>query len=385
MEKNSNENKKMKNVLAYDSDPLHPYNPDGYRIIVDNLTDARNADDTKIKKLKDEFILNAGEKYTFRGMIGDIKLTSKNSDIYKFNLYYASLDDETYDTKIIFRCLYCLLHKNDYYVLKDLTHDDKGQIGYNEVIVQGTFSRRSKLTFKIDKISIDRNENNMFRYDNDYDLFNYKRLPELNKCMRDIVSGEAPITMTDLRTGFVGKILRATNKYIEFTEILHDKYHCNPQPMMTKYLRDVIDDIAKDSSILGPVAYKLRLILDDIIMMHTGLQTENHDQLNVLYDIHCLEAMGKILFVIKSLSCVKEYTLTMKQAVMMMLVYIKGFYARYIRSFNVCDTVLKELTKYDNITKSMLDDLCFDIEKANSLYMEIESFVKDLSKTPYEI
>lgn len=125
---------------------------------------------------------------------------------------------------------------------------------------------------------------------------------------------------------------------------------------------------------------KLRLILDDIIMMHSGLQTENHDQLNVLYDANCIEAMSKIMFILKCLTVIDNSVITIREAVLMMLVYIKGFYARYIDKSKLDLDTVRSYGCYDNTTTLMITDMYFKRVKINSLYLQMEYFIDILTK-----
>lgn len=119
---------------------------------------------------------------------------------------------------------------------------------------------------------------------------------------------------------------------------------------------------------------KLRLILDDIIMMHTGLQSSTFDQLHVLYDTECLTVMGKIMFVIQSLTRLNNSVVTMREAVIIMLVYVKGFYSKYINVNDLDIDNCKAFRIYNNTTNIMLDDFYFDINKIEAVYKQMEKF-----------
>lgn len=352
------------------------------KITIDRLAKAYKNDKESMDSIEEDFTSNKGGKYSFKGLIGKVTPVSKTSDLYKFNIYYTSSIDGKKSPELVFRTLKCLVDEETYNVFNEVCYDYDGKLmGYNEVIVTGKFTRRQQLIFNVKSMFPDTTINNCFRYEKGCGptTFHYNRIGNIARYLKDVVDGEVDVSMHAIKYGVESRIFNAADGFTAYLKELKECiFDCATKTYLrydSSYIDDVVDDITTSYDILRRNMPKLRLILDDIIMMHTGLQTSTFDQLHVLYDTECLTVMGKIMFVIQSLTRLNNSVLTMREAVIIMLVYVKGFYSKYINVNDLNVDNKRAFSIYNTTTNNMLNDFYFDIDKVTYVYNQMEKFV----------
>lgn len=126
-------------------------------------------------------------------------------------------------------------------------------------------------------------------------------------------------------------------------------------------------------------ADKIRLILEDIAMMHTSIQTEEYDQLGVLYDCNCLYAMNESAFALERLLSNKNVTFEAKDIIIILLVYFKKFYSDYLLRLSVTIPEKNNYRKYEHTINDMLEEIGFDINLTSNVFSDIEYYVYKLT------
>lgn len=122
-------------------------------------------------------------------------------------------------------------------------------------------------------------------------------------------------------------------------------------------------------------ADKIRLILEDIAMMHTSIQTEEYDQLGVLYDCNCLYAMNESAFALERMLANKDDIIEAKEILTILLVYFKKFYAIYLLRLNITISEKNAYRKYENGVRDMLEEIGFDVNLVSNMFADIEFYV----------
>lgn len=345
---------------------------------INKLKEANISELEVTEDLLDGYSIDNDQEYEFKGIMGKIG-ASYNNKFSKFKLFYASVGKGN-RTEIIFRNLNCICKtkKLDKYFDAVLEYEhDACDILINEVCVIGKFIRTPNVVFKVTSIM----------YDDMYDVFNVNNAweDEFEYALFANISGYIKMLVKNLQYD--------NENYVRIQEVVEGyKNHLKGLISQLKskidadeimlyqrnYIEELFDEIFMNYYLLRDVSVKLRMILDDIIMMHTGLQTEEYDQLNVLYDVRCLVAMTDISVIIRTLTCVKGVVLNMKDVVLIMLVYIRNFYNEYIDKKELDNETRKAYNVYDNKVSELMEGLGFDKKKTSYVGDQIKVYVRML-------
>lgn len=345
---------------------------------INKLKEANISELEVTEDLLDGYSIDNDQEYEFKGIMGKIG-ASYNNKFSKFKLFYASVGKGN-RTEIIFRNLNCICKTkklDKYFDAVSGYEHDVCDILINEVCVIGKFIRTPNVVFKVTNIM----------YDDMYDVFNVNSEweDEFEYALFANISGYIEMLVKNLQydnENYV-RIQEVVEGYKDHLKglIRHLKSKLDANEIMLyqrNYIEELFDEIFMNYYLLKDVSVKLRMILDDIIMMHTGLQTEEYDQLNVLYDVRCLVAMTDISVIIRTLTCVKGVVLNMKDVVLIMLVYIKNFYNDYINKRELDIDTAREYLIYDNKVKEIMEGLCFDEKKTRYVGDQIKAYVRVL-------
>lgn len=343
---------------------------------INKLKEANISELEVTEDLLDGYSIDNDQEYEFKGIMGKVG-SSYNNKFSKFKLFYASVGKGN-RTEIIFRNLNCICKtkKLDKYfdAVLEYEHDACDNL-INEVCVIGKFIRTPNVVFKVTSIMYD-DMYDVFNVNNEWeDEFEYALFANISGYINMLIKNlqydnENYVRIQEVVEGYKnhlkGLISQLKSK-IDADEIM--LYQRN-------YIEELFDEIFMNYDLLRDVSVKLRMILDDIIMMHTGLQTEEYDQLNVLYDVRCLVAMTDISVIIRTLTCVKGVVLNMKDVVLIMLVYVKNFYNGYINKKELDNETVKAYKVYDEKVRNLMEGLGFDYTKSRYVSNQINSYVR---------
>lgn len=350
---------------------------------INKLKEAQLADererDNLIKGMKSVF---CGEEITLRGVIGHINTPDdpKYKQVRRFNLYYASMYDYT-KVKIIFRKMLCQCNNitfNEFYnsfEKADCPGGDRMNIS-NEVIIHGQFSSNNEVIFNIDKIEL---------YDHTKELppmytgnFMYSIFCVLIKIIDEFKDSE------DNKINSKIEIIAYNYKlYIEFFNdcVLNNRY-ADLKEQQSLLLNDMYNnieilcnDICRESGSIKYNGTKIRKIIEDIAMMHTSIQSEDFDQLGVLYDNNCLRVMYEATTLVNILLLIDNECIDNEELIIILLVFFRGFYAKYLQNVNIPIKVLPAYRKYSDTVSRMLRDMDFDLQKESKFFTDMKVFL----------
>lgn len=341
---------------------------------INNLGLAKVASINAVDEMYQKYSVDSGQLYVFSCILGKPKyIKGVNRSYYGLHLFYIS--EGYHKSDVIFRHLNAICDDDIYdeFIVDTTNCDKERNVVYTDVIVTGKFERRPTLTFMVDSISPRVIYNASVRNLSDpynYDLFNYA----IGVCKENKYP-DGDFYESKLRSDI--NTYKNTKQYI--TQGIKDKISgMNLMVIQEDYIKRVYHGITNFYEPLCLIGDKLKVVLDDIIMMHTGLQNQDQDQMKVLYDVNCLNAMIDVSFAIQALTDIKFTIKDMREAVIIMIVYIKRFYADYVKRLNMDMATAKEYCRYDSTNDTILDSLGFDLNKIDTVYNNIQTFIEYL-------
>lgn len=326
-----------------------------------------------------------GEDLFFTGILGKVSYVSKAQHIKKFNLYYASIDDDIH-VKLTFRKMLCRCDETliDGYInnIQKLDENDGCDNIMNQVTIYGQFAYGGKPMFivtSIENYNHDRENKAVytgeFNYDIFYDMMN--RLKDVDDDNPDNAYTEIE-SMGSSYSIYIG-IFDEYKRNERYADLRREQMLCLKDMYM--FINNTCNTINYDLYTDKYNGTKIQKIIEDIAMMHTSIQSEDYDQLGVLYDSNCLRAMYESTILVRSLLllCDDEY-IDNKQIIIVLLVYFKKFYADYLKFIKIPISALPAYRGYVGVVDQMLKDLSFDTSKEEELYSSMKKFV-DYTRT----
>lgn len=317
-----------------------------------------------------------GQPIQFTGIITNVK-NNGNGINKEFTLLYA-FSGIRKTLSLTFRKLYCVTRtENINNMYKEIYAKDE-EIDYNKIKCMISVTGIMKMLKNGKPIFV---VISMAHCIPDVDRYVYSGIP-VNEIVHYKAVVEKPIDCYNISSDSIyseyDDIPEIVKEYSDYEEkyikkINKGKYNKAMETQMSQ-LDNTFKYIDAKRGKLSISADKIRLILEDIAMMHTTIQSEYHDQLGVLYDCNCLYAMNEVAFAIERLIA-NTKTVDAKDIIILIMVYFKQFYAEYLRRLSLPNDQVFYYRKYDKTVDEILEELGFNTNNVIRTMDDITQYV----------
>lgn len=317
-----------------------------------------------------------GQPIQFTGIITNVK-DSSNGVNKEFTLLYA-FSGIRKTLSLTFRKLYCVTRtENINNMYKEIYAKDE-EIKYNKikcmVSVKGVMKtlKNGNPIFVVISMTHCIPDIDKYAYSGIpvNELINYKAIME-KSIDRFNINSEFTYSSYDEIPEIIKEYSDYGEKYIK--KINKGKYN-KAMEIQIEQLDNTFKYLEVKCENMSISADKIRLILEDIAMMHTTIQSEYHDQLGVLYDCNCLYAMNEVAFTIERLIA-NTKTVDAKDIIVLIMVYFKQFYADYLRTLTIPSDQIFYYRKYDTTIIELLEILDFNINCVTRTVNDISHYI----------
>lgn len=374
-------------------------NKGGYMLDLYRLSHAQIMDDTAVNQISLDFgSALCGQKLEFAGIISKFEVVGKdndNRDVYRFKMYYASTNIGR-EEKLTFRKMVCIIHadKLDEFLkvlpkkiarkkvytgeMEEENYDDSEIANLLDITISCQVRIRGSLvspdTFKVTSIITDIPRNVICEYKHPL-AFDSNLIPNVIRKMNHIKS----LGCNNIAYSRLENIL---NTYKEYMRKVQKNLNRGKYGKANKKLLEQLDRMLSESYIsvrrvnLSMTHNKMKLIIDDIAMMHTSIQSVEFDQIGVLYDNTCVSKINELLLALTMLLEMTEDPIDSKQIVIIGLVFFKSFYDKYVTEIRGPKEALEPYMRYTKSIDEILKNVGFNIGNIEPLFNQINRFVK---------
>lgn len=374
-------------------------NKGGYMVDLYRLSHAQIMDDTAVNQISLDFgSALCGQKLEFTGIISKFEVVGKDTgarDAYRFRMYYASTDIGR-EEKLTFRKMLCVINANklDEFLkvlpnkiakkkvytgeMEEENYDDSEIVNLLNITISCQVRMRGSFispdAFRVTSMVTDIPGSVIYDYKHPL-VFDSNIIPNTIRKMERVKS----LGRNNIEYSRIENIL---NTYKEYMCKVQKNLNRGKYGKANKKLLEQLDRMSSELCMsarrvnLSMTYNKMKLIIDDIAMMHTSIQSVEFDQIGVLYDNTCISKMNELLLVLTMLLEVTQDPIDSKQIVIIGLVFFKSFYDKYVTEIRGPKEVLEPYMRYTKSIDEILKNVGFNIGNIEPLFNQINRFVK---------